>query len=124
MISVGEQASQNDVSCSGFNQDLFITSAAAHIQGDLCDLFAYLWCFVAAGGFTSSVPAAAVILGHSQQDISNPQDDAVNKVPRERSAVPNHFNPVSGLEPGSPAAPGGPVIVSVLMATFPIMSDV
>lgn len=77
--------------------------------------------------FTSSVPVTggppAAVLGHSQKSISNLQDNAVNKVPRESGAVSNHFDSVSGLEPGSPAAPGGPGVF-ITMATLPVVSDV
>lgn len=64
---------------------------------------------------TSLVPVIGgpptIILSHSQKNISNVQHNSVNKVPGERGAVSNHFNPVSGLEPGSPAAPWDPVTV-------------
>lgn len=86
------------------------------------------WVFCGCWQFTSSVPVTggtpAVILSHSQKNVSNPEDNAVNEVPRESGAVSNRFNPVSGLEPGSPAAPGGPISVFVLMATATVIFHV
>lgn len=123
----GSVSFTDNVSFSGFNLNLFITSVAAHVQGDLCDLFVYFQCFCGCWRFTSSVPVAGgplvSILSHSQKSISDLQDNTVNEVPWESGAVSNRFNPVSGLEPDSPAAPGGPVGVFVLMATAFIISD-
>lgn len=72
------------------------------------------WCF------TSLIPVTrgpcATISSHYQKSISHPQDNTVNKVPWESGAVSNSFNSVSGLEPGSPAAPRGPISVFNLAA--------
>lgn len=78
--------------------------------------FVYLWRLLAVVlCFTSWVPVTGgppiVTFGHCQKNISNVQDYSVNKVPGESGAISNSFNLVSGLEPGSPDAPRGPVTV-------------
>lgn len=69
--------------------------------------------FTVVGGrrFTSSVPVArrtfAAIVGHFQESAGDPQDHAVDDVPRESAAVPNRFHTLPGLEPRPPGAPVG-----------------
>lgn len=73
--------------------------------------------------FTSSVPVArrtfAAIVGHFQERAGDPQDHAVDEVPRESSAVPNCFDALPGLEPRPPGAPVG---LSTPAATLVIIS--
>lgn len=76
----------------------------------------------------SLVPVTAgsfsIARGHSQKSISNPQNNTVNKVPRESSTISHRFDAISRLEPGSPGAPGGAVTASVPIATVLVITDV
>lgn len=61
----------DDVSYPGFNLNLFVTSVADHVLGDLCDLFVYLRCYAAVTSLVPGGGVPAVIHSHSQEDISN-----------------------------------------------------